>query len=1097
MLKVRLLGKFNIQLSGAAVNIPSRAEQSLLAFLILNAGNAFRREYLAGLFWPESDETNAKSYLRLALWRLRKTLAENAPDAPDYFLADRITLAFDSHQDYWLDVAVLEKDQGEGSEDLIASTQVYSGELLPGFYDEWVMLERERLRVVFDHKMQRLLEKIQSEQRWEELIQQAERWIALGDVPEPAYRALILGYAARGNKANALAAYNRLERAFEKDLGAPPSPETSLLVEQIRTGELPFQAEPVRDIQFLHNLPARLTNFIGREDELNQIAALLVSLDSRLITLSGPGGMGKSRAALKVSEKQIGSHVDGVYFVSLAGIDSVELLPSAIMNVLNLEPSDEIDPKRQIFNYLQDKELLLVLDNFEHLIEGRELLSAILGQAPGVTLLVTSRERLNLKSEWVFPIEGLPFPDSDHAAGIEQYDAVNLFIQTAKRVRANFKIDETNKAFIARICRLVEGIPLAIELSAAWIQVLDPEAIANKVEHGLDILEANLHDLPVRQRSMRAVFDASWNLLSAEEQTSMEKLSVFRGGFNLGEAENAFGISIKMILTLVNKCWVQPENEGRFQLHELLRQYAFERLHEDRDLWQQAGEDHSTYFCHFLHEREVEWHGPKRDEIFAEVVVDIQNIETAWKWALDRSRLDLIGHALESLCYFYKNSGRRRDAAIASQTVADHLNRMSTPARIDPVNASILKVRALTWQGKLILQHQEAIRLFNEANAILEGLEEVGHDVRREKAALLLAKGNAYYLFNPERAWQISRQSAPLYETLGDEVLHAEALTNMGVYAWALGDLDNALRLAQQSLAIHNKLGNLAGIDESMDLLGKIFREKGQFEDAEEYHHRYLISARKSGFRSTEANCLINLAHTLICAGKFEEAQARAQESSRLYEYFGYSIPYTSFILAMALLHQGQYAQARIYATKSLEGVQKNKVHEELLGLVLNGLAEIDLAENRLTVALERLQKSIDATQVHKQVILTGMPLANLGYTSRALNQRIKVSQYLWRCIEIASSIGSFKLAIHAMPAIALLEADQGNVERAIELYALASKYPYVANSKWFENIAGDHITRLAAALPMDTVTSARNRGASLDFWEVIGQWLDEREHFL
>ena len=257
MLEVMLLGQFQIRIDDKPIDIPSRAEQSLLAYLMLNAGTAFRREHLAGLFWPDSDESNAKGYLRQALWRLRKSFSETAPSAPDYFQANKISIAFDPSHPYRLDTAVLEDETVGGPKDLLPAIQVYAGELLPGFYDEWAVLERERLRAIFGRKMQRLLGQLQSARRWQDLIQQAERWISMGDNPESAYRALILGHAMLGDMSGARTAYNRCRMVFERDLQVELSSETVLLAEKVLSGKPLEQAAPggaIRGYQFRESI---------------------------------------------------------------------------------------------------------------------------------------------------------------------------------------------------------------------------------------------------------------------------------------------------------------------------------------------------------------------------------------------------------------------------------------------------------------------------------------------------------------------------------------------------------------------------------------------------------------------------------------------------------------------------------------------------------------------------------------------------------------------------------------------------------------------------------------------------------------------------
>jgi DNA-binding SARP family transcriptional activator/Cdc6-like AAA superfamily ATPase len=1133
MLEVRLLGKFDVRFDSALVNIPSRSEQSLFAFLILHAGAAFRREHLAGLFWLDSEEIQAKGYLRQALWRLRKTFSSASPNAPNFFQADKISITFDSQQAYWLDVALLKKEHRETIDDLIPATQVYTGELLPGFYDEWVLRERERLYALFELKMQRLLELLSSASRWEELIHQAERWIALGDTPEPAYRALILAHAAQGNMTMALAAYKRCLQALERELGVLPSPETIQLAEQVRSGKHPleglsvhpgddqepyhlskqngvddshstqqpgidrteslntgFLQENIRSM-FANNLPTQPVPFVAREIELAEIATLLANPDCRLLTLAGPGGTGKSRLALKVAEEQISSYPHGVYFVSLAGIESTEFIPATILSSLSIEPSQRYEPKNQLFSYVRDREMLLILDNFEPFFLGADLLNELLQHAPRLTLLVTSRQRVNLQSEWVFLVEGLPYPPIDSVEDIQQYGAAALFIQLTQRGRPKFALDETNQHFISHICRLVEGMPLAIILAAAWTPVLDPKGIASELEHGLDLLEADWQDLPERQRSMQAVFNTSWEMLTHDEKYFIQMLAVFRGGFTRQAGEKAFGIPIKSILALVHKCWVHPELGGRFYIHELIRQYAIKKMQADLGLWKRANEDHCAYFCQVLNKREREWHGPKQKEIFAEIGADIQNVEAAWKWALGANRLDRIEQALESLNRFYLNIGRRKDGAEACRAVVERLNEMEFREVNRETEACLLRIRALTWQGLFSDDLEVAARLFKEANTIVNRLEQTGYEVRLEKANLMSAEGDVVFFSNPQVAKQLVSQSASLYEMLGEEARLAEALNRLGLSAWMTGDLDQGLRLSQQCLAIMRRIGEHHGITSSMDLLAKILREKGQFDEAEQYHRECLDVSRKLGYLHDETVILINWASTLVSAGKFTQAQSLAQDSIHLQQASkAPHAPYRYSVLARALLHQGEYAEARVWAMRSLE--EARRVNEPLIGLYLNHMGEINLAENRLWEALDELEESLTFTSEREQVLIIGMSLANLGYITRALNQIDRSRQYLVRCLVEVKKIGSLRTAIHALPALALLEADQGNIERANELYTLACKYPYVTNSRWFEDIAGRHITTQSSSLPAERVSIAQEHGKLLDTWETISQWLAE-----
>jgi tetratricopeptide (TPR) repeat protein/transcriptional regulator with XRE-family HTH domain len=836
--------------------------------------------------------------------------------------------------------------------------------------------------------------------------------------------------------------------------------------------------------RILHNLSPQPTAFIGRETELAEITARLVNPNCQLLTLVGPGGIGKSRLAMKVAEDLVTAFPDGVYLISLAKVDSVDLLPARILADLDVELYDKLEPRQQLFSYLKNRKILLVLDNFENLLEGVGLLTNLLHNCSYVTLLVTSRERLNLKSEWVYPVEGLRFPPKGSEKGIEKYSAVSLFLQTAHRVRADFELADNNLAAVARICRLVEGMPLAIELAATWLPVLEPPEIATEIEKGMDILESGLLDLPERQRSIRAVFNASWQLLMEEEQEAMQRLSVFRGGFTLSVLEHTVRSPLRVILSLVNKCWIRPEVNDRFHFHELSRLYAFERLQSDRDLFRSATENHSAYFCNLLEECEIDWGTNRHVEAISEIEAEIQNIEQAWKWLLDHGRLDLMKAALESLIQYYGHSGRQMDGIATCREAVELLETIPSTEGFDSREASILKARALFFQGRFSDKYSTAITLYQEAEAILDQLEQVGQEVRPVRARLLFGWGSHASWSDSEEAQKLLNKSLTLYEELGDESKRAGIIDVLGMSAWISGDIDRAMNLSQESLEISKRLGHTRGIADSLNRLGKVYRETGQLEEAERSQQESLVLTRQIGPRIAEGGNLLDLAHTLLCAGKFIEAIEKVQDSINIFELHGRPQSYAYYILSRALMHTGDLDQARAWATRSLE--TGRDYIDDLITLTLNGIGEIDLVEKQLSQAQVWFNKSLDAALERNQKILVDFPIANLAYWAIMMEQPGQAREYLSKCLEHVAKMGSFRMAVHALPCIALLEADQGNIERSVELYALASRYGYIANSKWFDNLVGQQIKAMASSLPVEAREAAEERGRSLDFWEVI-----------
>jgi predicted ATPase len=331
------------------------------------------------------------------------------------------------------------------------------------------------------------------------------------------------------------------------------------------------------------NLPPQPTPFIGREYEISQITALLAEPTCRLLTLVGPGGIGKTRLALEAAGLQRSAFAQGAYLVPLQPLSSPEFIVPAIAETLHFQFYSVDDPKHQLLDYLRDRSLLLVMDNFEHLLNSAQLISEILAFAPDVKVLATSRERLNLLEEWVLDVQGLSAPANETETEILDYDAVQLFLQSAQRIQVGFTLTDAQKPAVARICHLVGGMPLGLELAAAWVRALACEEIADEIERGLDLLATSARNVEPRHRTMRIVLDHSWNLLTNIERDVFQRLSVFKGGFRKEAAQNVTGTSIQTLSALVDKSLIRVSANGRYEQHELLWQYAREKLTESDD----------------------------------------------------------------------------------------------------------------------------------------------------------------------------------------------------------------------------------------------------------------------------------------------------------------------------------------------------------------------------------------------------------------------------------------------------------------------------------------------------------------------------------
>jgi predicted ATPase/DNA-binding SARP family transcriptional activator len=531
-----------------------------------------------------------------------------------------------------------------------------------------------------------------------------------------------------------------------------------------------------------HNLPPQPGRFIGREVELADLDAFIADPKVHLITIFGAGGIGKTRLALATGErqyqralakspkngdetllsppspiingdaKQEPTFVDGVFFVSLASLSSADQIVPTVAKAIDFRVETEArqsrSQKRQLLDYLNKKRLLLVMDNFEHLSDGAELLSEVVINAPDVQLLVTSRERLHLHHEQVYPIHGLGFLLGDTGIPIEASDvlespAAKLFLQSARRIQPDFEPSVGDIENLMSICSLVEGMPLALELAASWAEVLSMQEIAVEIRRSLDFLETTERDVPRRQRSMRALFESAWGRLSESERQVFARLSVFRGGFTRQAAKTITGASIRLLAALVDKSFLHYDSQrGRYQIHELLRQFGAEKLAQKPSELNQVRDQHCTYFCEWLRNKEPKLTGVGQQTVLTEIEVDGENARLAWYRAVSNKDLTKLYRTMDSLALFYKMTGRYQQAEQATDKAAEALRTiMMDSVETDlffkssvesPVPVPRLLSRVLTWRAFFLSffgRSIDADRSLRESLALLDRPELTGHDV--------------------------------------------------------------------------------------------------------------------------------------------------------------------------------------------------------------------------------------------------------------------------------------------------------------------------------------------------------------------------------
>lgn len=587
LLRLCLFGYPTITYDEAPLAVDDRKALGLLAYLAVT-GERHSRAALSTLLWPDHDQPKAYANLRHALWALRQAGLEQA------LAVDSATIGL--RPGYWLDIVAfrqaLEADQIE------AALELHRADFLAGFslrnapdFDDWQIAEAERLRQLLSETLQRQIAQQIARNEHEQALRYSQRWLHLDPLHEAAHRQLMQLYAAVGQRAAALRQYQLCAQLLRAELDATPEPATTALYTALQSGRFP-QSPTIRESLATltrpdhtpgtpeaddePQLPRPPTPFIGRCRELAELHALLAQPGCRLLTLVGVGGMGKTRLAIELARRVRGAFADGVRFVALDVLSDPERMAEAILAALGraIQPGD---PRVQLLAALRDQQRLLVLDNFEQLLDGAELLSELLAAASGLKIVVTSREVLSVQEEWSYQLAGLELPADVSEAAIDENSAVQLFAERARRVQHRFSL-AAERGAIVHICRLVEGMPLAIELAAAWTRTLPCATIAAEIARSLALLETSLRNVPERQRSIRRVFDYIWLRLSDAERAVLLRLALFHDGFDHQAAAQIADAAPALLAALVDKALLRRDCDGRYHVHALLQQYADWRL---------------------------------------------------------------------------------------------------------------------------------------------------------------------------------------------------------------------------------------------------------------------------------------------------------------------------------------------------------------------------------------------------------------------------------------------------------------------------------------------------------------------------------------
>jgi predicted ATPase/DNA-binding SARP family transcriptional activator len=978
-LELQLLGPFRVALNGQPLTAQITGKlRALLAYLAVESGRAHHRETLAGVLWSDQPAEKALHNLRQALSSLRKILAEDSRPRPLLAL-DSETVQFNLAPGDWLDVEAFQRlietalqpssrqsARGRVNVRLLQqASALYRGAFLdqliisggPLFMD-WATLERESLAQKAIEMLTVLAEYHERRGEYAQARQQFARLLSIAPWEENAHREQMRLLALDGQWSAAQAQFVACRRYLRDELSVEPSGETALLFDYIRGGEKnrPRLAPSIPPAPY--NLPVAPTPFVGRETELTELHGLLVQGQHRLVTLLGPGGIGKSRLALEAAREQVGLYSDGVYFVPLAALDEPRALLPAIADSLGVFFSDREIPAAQLINYLRSKQLLLVLDNCETLTagippQGIEQLAELLRAAPSLVILATSRERLNLQEETLFPLEGLATPPGESAAAqpLERYSAIDLFVRRARAVQRDFTLGDAERPAVIQICRMLEGLPLGLELAAAALWTRSCAEVAGELSQSLGNLPAGALNLPERHRSLASACEYSWQLLAPDEQALFGRLSVLRGGFDAKTAAQVADATPAQLSALLDKSLLRRDAFGRFEWHEVLRQFAAGKLAADPASADAVHCKHAGFFTNFLAGRREDLDGPRQAQANDEIAAAFDNIRVAWNWLATAGEYADIERCADSLYQFCNDRSRFHEGLDLFDCALVKLPVQSAGSRVEGI--------LLARLGALC----ERVSDFERGRAALEksrALLERSGDGLELAFCLRVLSGLAAQGGDNPASLQLAQDCLELYRGHGQTQGETRAMYMVGKALYHLGRIPEARQVLETSLMLERERMNLHARIAPLNILADICCHAGDLARARKLFEEALALSRELGDEYRTAMLLNNLGTVDHMLERYESAAAMYQQSREICRTIGDRVGEALALsnIGETIGARGDYAKACQATRQALQIGRDLQDHWTILSC-LNALGEMAFDQGDYAAAWAGLSEAV------------------------------------------------------------------------------------------------------------------------------------------
>lgn len=995
-LRLILFGTPEILVEDTPIEVDTRKAIALLAYLAVKK-QPISRDVLCNVLWTDYDQQSASASLRRTLSVAYKALQRK------WLAIERTRAGLSQAPDVWVDVnrfrELVQMAHHHQHPSGICATcyarlceavELYRDDFLAGFnlrdgsnFEEWQSFESESLRHDLNFVYAGIIEWHIHQQDFEVAIAFAKRWVQMDGFYEKAQHMLIQLYAQAGQRPLALQTYETYRLKLEQELDIAPLPETTDLYERILEGHFQVLEHPMSKMQsfpITHNLPAIGRPFIGRTEQLTALTTLLQDPTCRLLTIVGPGGMGKTRLALKVAEKQLDRFAHGVFFVEIQPPVTAESIIGQIASTIQHTFLRDTAPERSLKDYLQDKHMLLILDGFEIALEQVAVLVNLLHAAPAVKMLVTSQVPLDSTEEWQFPLHGL-----------EVEETVDFFAAYSKRVLANQTFDTQ---LVTPLHEILGGVPLAVELAIGWLNVLSFEELQAEILQNQGVLQATRQDMPARHANLNAIFSYLWSLLTPELMTTLQKLTIFEGGFERQAAQTVTKISLPALSALLQRALLVNQG-GRYRMLNPLRAFILVTYTPEPDIQRR----HSLYYGDWMQRQVI--HGRDQKKILQAIAIELPNILTGWQWAIQHYVLDTVIHYSRNLFSFFEVQGRFEEALPHFEKAVQAFQRSNLYYHSEAYGLLLANQGSLlAHQGNFGVAHQ----LFKESHAIFTGgnhWREVGQ-VLNYLGLIAMMRGqhteaNAYFdeslaiyqeladelgtakvlnnigiLLNRQAKYQEAiphlGQALQIYRQIGDERLLAYTQNNMANALVGLGKLEEAIPFYQESYEHKLNLGDEWGVACALTNLGDIAHQKDRNHQAQELFQACLQICRRIGKKDGMVTSLKNLA--MIARHEQEPETANGYLREALYLAAQVEIPslLLEVLLELAALHVKEHRDQAIRLLQLVASDKRTRVNIRSAAVEL--LKDMGLEPTKTADTLEKVLEELDPLNLPSDPIL-------------------------------------------------------------------------------------------------------------------------------